>query len=78
MDVSPPIKGDDYLHRIFLDHAKKNKENQQRIFGGIDVWVSMDIIYDSGFAYTAIHISPSAKIKLGLTFNEEYLCIYLQ
>jgi hypothetical protein len=31
----------------------------------------MDIIYDSGFAYTAVHIGPTAKVKLGLTFNEE-------
>ena len=69
MEVMPPIKGDDFLHRVFLDHAKKNKECQQKIFGGVDVWVCMDIIYDSGFAYTAVHVGPGTKIKLGLTFN---------
>ena len=72
MEVCPPLKEEDFLHRIFLDHAKNNKENHQRIFGGVDVWVCMDIVYDSGFAYTAVHIGPSAKVKLGLTFNEEY------
>jgi hypothetical protein len=59
---------------MFLDHARKNKESQQRIFGNIDVWVCMDIIYDCGYGYTVVHIGPTAKVKLGLTFNEEYLC----
>lgn len=30
----------------------------------------MDIVYDSGFAYTVVHIGPGIKTKLGLTFNE--------
>jgi hypothetical protein len=55
---------------MFLDHARQNKENQQNILGKGDVWVCMDIIYESGFAYTAVHIGSSVKgVKLGLTFN---------
>jgi hypothetical protein len=65
------INTDEFLHRVFLDHARKNKENQQRIFGGMDVWVCMDILYDSGFGYTVVHIGRNAKVKLGLTFREE-------
>lgn len=64
------INTEEFLHRIFLDHARKNKENQQRIFGDMDVWVCMDIIYESGFGYTVIHIGASVKYKFGLTFNE--------
>ena len=60
---------------MFLNHAKSNVENQQKIFGNVDVWVCMDIVYDSGFAYTVVHIGPSAKVKLGLNFSEEYFMI---
>lgn len=69
MDLFSKINEEDFLHRIFLDHARNNKENQQKVFGNVDVWVCMDIVYDSGFAYTAVHIGPTAKTKLGLTFN---------
>lgn len=69
MDLFSKVTEQDFLHRLFLDHARQNKENQQRIFGKVDVWVCMDIVYDSGFAYTVVHIGPTAKIKLGLTFN---------
>jgi hypothetical protein len=65
------LNSDEFLHRIFLDHARKNKEGQQRIFGNVDVWVCMEIIYESGFGYTVIHIGSSVKSKFGLTFNEE-------
>lgn len=63
------IKEEDFLHRIYLDHARKNVQNHQKIFGNQDVWVCMDILYDSGFAYTVIHIGPGIQLKLGLTFN---------
>lgn len=57
---------------MFLDHARQNTQNQQMILGNGDVWVCMDIIYESGFAYTAVHIGASTRgVKLGLTFNEE-------
>jgi hypothetical protein len=59
------------LHRVFLDHARKNRESQQRIFGSMDVWVCMDIIFDSGFGYTVVHVGAGVKVKLGLTFSEE-------
>ena len=59
------------MHSLFLDHARNNKENQQRIFGNIDVWVCMEIIYDCGIGYTVVHIGPNVKTKISLTFNEE-------
>lgn len=65
------MKSEEFLHRIFLDHARKNKEHQQRIFGSMDVWVCLAIIYDSGFGYTVVHVGAGMKIKLGLSFSEE-------
>jgi len=59
------------LNKIYLSHARNNTNNHQKIFGNQDVWVCMDILYESGFAYTAVHIGQGLQIKLGLTFNEE-------
>lgn len=30
----------------------------------------MDILYESGYGYTVVHIGQSVKYKFGLTFNE--------
>lgn len=35
----------------------------------MDVWVCMDIIYDSGYGYTVVHIGKNVKVKLGLIFH---------
>ena len=46
---------------MFLDHARKNKDAHQQIFPKVDIWVAMDILYDSGFGYTVVHIGPGVK-----------------
>jgi hypothetical protein len=30
----------------------------------------MDIIFESGFGYTVVHVGAGIKVKLGLTFSE--------
>jgi len=37
----------------------------------MDVWVCMDIDYNSGYAYTVVHVGKQVNMKLSLHFNEE-------
>ncbi len=68
---APNVDSQDFLYKVFLDHARNNQENIQVIREKPYEWACSDLLADKcGFGYLEFHVDKGSNRKIGLEIDE--------